>query len=190
MQQKISYWIDEGDIIRQVDDFWDQSLEDPTAARVKSSEIIGKSLFNFICDDITRMFIRTLLQSARLMMKPLSRPYRCDSPHEKRYMQMTITPEQEGLVSVTHEIIKTEPLVKPALFKTLPSSFSTFQSAVHIRCSICNRVRLMGTENWHEINALPESITSTTEQPMQVIYGVCRDCISSLKNRTHHYATF
>jgi hypothetical protein len=76
MHPKISYWIDESDIIRKVDDYWDLTLEDPTAQRVKSQAIIGKPLFDFICDDITRMYVRTLLQSVRLLSRSLRRPLR------------------------------------------------------------------------------------------------------------------
>ena len=180
MRQKIRYWIDQNDLICKVDDYWDNSLEDPTDQRIKSNEIIGKLLFDFICDDITRMFIKTLLQSVRLLKQPLCRPYRCDSPTEKRYMQMTIALEDNQLLSVTHEIIKTEPLVIPASFETVSCKKVTPQSSFHIRCSICNRLRLVGHKNWEEVDTLSDK--DLKKQPIYVIYGVCFDCKGSLKN--------
>lgn len=188
MQQKVCYWVDQHDIIRKVDDYWDNTLEDSTAKRVKSAEIIGKSLFNFICDDITRMFTRTMLESARLLMQPLCRPYRCDSPTEKRYMQMTVVLESDGLVKVAHELIKTEPIFKPVSFKTAGSSPTVFQTGSHIRCSICNRVRLAGSDSWQEVDSLVE--ISSFEGSMQVVYGVCSDCTASLKDKTETAGVF
>ncbi len=187
MPQKI-YWLDQHDIIRKVDDYWDNTLEDPTAKRVRKSEILGKPLFEFICDDITRMFIRTLLQSARLLMQPLCRPYRCDSPTEKRYLQMTIALESDGLLSVAHELIKTEPLFKPVFFQTVSSSMANSQGGSHIRCSICNRVRLSRHISWQEVDSL--AVIAEAKHPISVIYGVCSDCMSSLKSKTEKLAAF
>lgn len=121
MSLNISYWVDSKDIIRKVDECWDLTLEveNRNARRVKSGVIIGKSLFDFICDDVTRMYLRTLLQSVRLIPRVLQRPYRCDSLNEKRYIEMTIELEPNNWVKISHKLLRTEPIVTPILFKSV-----------------------------------------------------------------------
>jgi hypothetical protein len=180
MHPKISYWIDESDIIRKVDDYWDLTLEDPTAQRVKSQAIIGKPLFDFICDDITRMYVRTLLQSVRLLSRSLRRPYRCDSPNEKRYMEMIITLEDNGLISVTHELLRTEPIFIPVAFHTIEKPKKKLLDNYNIHCSLCNRLRLQNSGNWQEIDTIEPEIKA-----LNVVYGVCDDCMKQLKTKNH-----
>lgn len=184
MSLNISYWVDERDIICKVDEQWDLTLEDPKAKRVKSSVIIGKSLFDFICDDVTRMYLRTMLQSVRLIPRILHKPYRCDSPTEKRYMEMSLELEKNGWVRVSHKLIRTESIATPILFKSVSTSknvnTSSSYASYHVRCSICNRVRLSNDENWRDVDELPSKKITGIES-LRVIYGVCSPCMNGLK---------
>lgn len=188
---QLSYWVDNNNIIRKVDDHWDQTMNSESwSERASAKEIIGKPLFNFICDDITRMYIATMIESVRVIPHTSFRPYRCDTPDTKRYMQMIITPEDNGWIRVSHELLRTEPITKPAVFKTVVNrtqikhSISTEAGVAKIqfvRCSICNRLQRIGdyASKWKEVDDFTDH--ESIAMPVKVIYGVCSDCLRTMK---------
>ena len=121
MSNKLSYWIDENNIIRQVDASWDSAMDSKSwSERASSKSVIGKSLFEFICDDVTRMYIAAMIDTVRVIPQSLFRPYRCDTPEAKRYMQMTVSPGENGWLKVSHEQLRIEPLPQKVSFNPLP----------------------------------------------------------------------
>lgn len=183
MKHTLSYWIDSVNVIRRVDEDWDRSMDpDSWTDRAASNGIIGKSLFDFISDDVTRMYIAAMVESVRVLPKTLFRPYRCDTPELKRFMMMTVTPEDDGLIRVSHALLRSEPMAKKAFFQALSyaeSSKSTaFQSKMailgigFIRCSLCNRICQVGQNDWLEADAL-----TVTNEAIRVVYGLCPDCL-------------
>jgi hypothetical protein len=170
-------------VIRRVDEDWDRAMNSESwTDRAASHSIVGKPLFDFICDDVTRMYIATMVESVRVLPRTLFRPYRCDTPDFKRFMMMTITPEDDGLVRVSHELLRTEPMAKKVLFKTVsPSDQRTsaaFQSkmatlSIHIiRCSLCNRICKLGQNDWQEADSV-----AVTSETIRVVYGLCPSCM-------------
>lgn len=188
---QLSYWVDSRNIIRKVDDHWDQAMNNESwSDRASASGIIGKPLSDFICDDVTRMYVATMIESVRVIPHTSFRPYRCDTPGTKRYMQMIITPEDNGWILISHELIRTEAIAKPAVFKTVADraqikhSISTKAEAAKIhfvRCSICNRLHRVGdhASKWQEVDYFTDH--ESIAIPAKVIYGVCSDCLKALK---------
>lgn len=187
MNQRLSYWVDRNNIIQKVDEHWDNSMNTTSwSDRACSKGIIGKSLLEFICDDVTRMYVITMINSVRIIPQSLFRPYRCDSPDTKRFMQMIITPEDNGWVRVSHELLRCEPLKKTVLFKTKSNEQNSIlkkRDFVHyhiefVRCSLCNRLRPSDTDVWQEADSLTiEKSKSLNSIP--VVYGICPDCLNS-----------
>lgn len=192
MSQNISYWLDSKNIICKVDDTWDTHMDSSSwAERASSDTIIGKHLFDFVCDDVTRMYIATMIESVRVIPRTIVRPYRCDSPDRKRYMKMIISPERNGGVCVSHELVREEPLPKPVNFKTVSGKEIELNSNSYpglsgvgylIRCSICNSLKNRKTGSWHEVDTLTEVNIDTTK-PLNVLYGVCPNCMSELRKQ-------
>lgn len=187
MSDKISYWLDDQNIIRKVDKYWDQNMDvNIWTERASSKAIIGQNILSFICDDITRMYVSTMVSSVRLLKKELCRPYRCDTPDLKRYWQMIISPVVNDGVRVSHELIRTEPLLKKIFCKTivtpLPLSSAPTGDKVkpnnnsHIRCSLCNRISRMHSDKWQDIDALAEDIKGP-DLTLSVLYGICPACL-------------
>ncbi|MCC8997498.1 MAG: hypothetical protein LM517_10745 [Nitrosomonas sp.] len=177
MNQKLIYWIDKNNIIQKVNDIWDSSMDVTNwSDRACSEGIIGKSLLEFICDDVTRMYVATMIDAVRVIPQTLFRPYRCDSPDTKRFMQMTITPEENGLIRVSHELLRCEPLRKTVLFKTTKSNVEPM-NIQFIRCSLCNRLHRSDTQKWHEVDDL--DLISNKKNYCNIIpvaYSICPDC--------------
>jgi hypothetical protein len=183
MKQTLSYWLDSVNVICRVDEDWDRSMDSENwTDRAASQSIIGKPLFDFICDDVTRMYIATMVESVRVLPRTLFRPYRCDTPDFKRFMMMTVTPEDDGLVRVSHELLRTEPMAKKTSFKTVSpteqSASAAFQSRMailgthFIRCSLCNRIRKVGQNDWQEADSV-----AVTSEAIRVVYGLCPRCM-------------
>lgn len=164
-------WIDHLDRIVRVGPFWDQFLLDNDGGgECSSSEIQGKSVWEFVLGDPTRIWLNTLLSLARLRKSPVERPYRCDSPHVRRFMQMNIIPEETKLVRMEHILVREEQRVVTVEIHLAPRVAEN----LYRRCSICCRVDFGGT--WTEPDNPPESWGDAPLRPLQVIYAVCEEC--------------
>lgn len=169
----VQYWIDEKDVIVETNSTWDEFALQNDGESCLSTNVLGHSLWDFVNSDVTRMWIRTLLALARQKKEPISRPYRCDSPGEKRFMEMWIEPESSGRVRLEHRLLKTEDFPKPVHFMYESSD----QMKANCRCSICNRVKVR--DGWIEGEQLYQNETEEFIS-LRVIYGVCPDCMLSL----------
>ncbi len=164
-----SYWLDADDAIVRVSGDWDRFARENDGSGLYSADIRGKSIWSFISGDSSRMWLEALLQLTRLTGKPISRPYRCDSPDLKRFMTMTIIPEGSGRLRIEHTIISTVPRQAPIYFHYAPKAAP---SRFYQRCSVCGRVRRSQAEPWLEADELCEQ----DKAELSVIYSVCGDC--------------
>lgn len=170
----LSYSLDRSDTIVAVSGKWDDFARDNDGEKILSGQIIGRKLDQFIIGDDTRMFVRTLLMSARTLCRPIYRPYRCDSPKLKRFMEMTVLPQAEGAVEVIHRELYSEPIFYNIPIVAAPASAGW---AFLKRCSLCNRVQAQGM--WSEIDeAIEANRLLVTAPSLKVIYGVCPDCLA------------
>ena len=187
---KLSYWLDENNIISKVSETWDANMgHEDWSERASSKTIVGRPLLEFICDDTTRMYVTSILDLVRLVPQSLFRHYRCDSPDTKRFMKMTISPEENGLVRLTHELIRTEPLTKTVIFTPAKNyhknnGYSSLyledkeKGQVYIRCSLCNQLSKEGNNNWQDADKFPEFNLLSTN--ISVSYGICPYCIKGM----------
>jgi hypothetical protein len=171
----LSYTIDAADTIVAVSGLWDDFARDNDGESIVAEKIMGQKLDQFIHGDETLMFVRTMIMSARVLQRPVYRPYRCDSPKLKRFMEMTVQPRSEGSVEVMHRELRCEPIACK-----IPVAAES--SGAHVpfvkRCSLCNRIRAEGV--WSEIDEAAEAKRLPAEvAPLKVIYGVCPDCLAS-----------
>lgn len=171
---EICYWLDIGDVIVNVAPGWESFAQQNNAPELDARRVIGRNLLSFVHGDVTRMYVRTLIQSARLLRKPLVRPYRCDSPDHRRFMEMCLTLENSGLLRWEHRMVRSEPLARRLEFQ-VASKLPRRRGVV--RCSMCNRLK--SSHGWAEPDAgeildLPDGGT------IPVIYGVCPNCLTNL----------
>ncbi len=170
----ISYFIDANDHIVKVSGPWDEFALDNEGPGACVQAIVGKSLTSFIAGDVSKMFINTMLMSARVKGQPISRPYRCDSGRLKRFMEMSIVPLPDGGLEVKHRLLRSEPLYS---YQFIPAKRVGSSGAVRTkRCSMCNKVAF-GSE-WFEIEAaLEQGVLPTEHSHGPWIFGVCPPCL-------------
>lgn len=164
--------IDAKDTICDVGGAWDDFALKNQGPRALSGRVLGSNLFEHIAGDISRMYVRSIFSAVRILGRPATRPYRCDSPQQKRLMEMTVTLESTGTLFVQHQIVKVEDFVRPITF--VPGSHRI--SETRVRCSMCNRLKLGG--EWQDPDyVLKEDIA----MPIAVVYGVCPTCIAGIR---------
>jgi hypothetical protein len=174
MDSGMSYTLDQTDCIVSVGCAWDDFARGNQGDAVLASKVIGRKLDQFIHDDATRMFVNSLLMAVRLRHEAISRPYRCDAPELKRFMEMTVTPRAGGALEVTHRELRSEPMRhRVRLVAALQGSKAAFVK----RCSLCNRIQAGGV--WSEVDAaVQDGRLRDSTADVKVIYGVCPDCQS------------
>ncbi|ACV35413.1 hypothetical protein [Accumulibacter sp.] len=176
----LSYTLDSDDRIVSVGGDWDGFARENDGSEILARTVIGRRLDEFITGDATRMFVRTMLMSARTLKRSIRRPYRCDSPQFRRLMEMTIVPLAQEMLDVRHHQIRAEPLPYTI---TIAAVTSTAASGFVKRCSICNRIR--AGKVWSEVDAavIDGRLTVAATAALKVIYGVCPDCLLSAGHR-------
>lgn len=75
---------------------WDRFARDNGGEAAFRQRVEGSDIFAHVCGETTIMFLRVLLDGVRVLGRPVTRAYRCDSPDLKRFMTMTITPVGTG----------------------------------------------------------------------------------------------
>ncbi len=169
----IAYLLDNREYILSVEGAWDEFAYKNDGESVYACDVCGRSIWDFVNGDVTRMWLSTVFQLARLCNMTVERPYRCDSPHEKRFMRMRIIPERDGVLRIMHELLMTEKLdiplhikcgVEKAMDKVKPM----------LRCSFCGRVRQ--GELWEE----PSMEHAGTLREIIVGYSLCENCAHSM----------
>lgn len=161
----IEYVLDNRDLIVAVGEAWDHFADENGGTNVSSKDVIGRPLWDFVVGNTTRMWLETLFGSARLCGRIIERPYRCDSPNLKRFMQMRIGFERGGILRIEHKILATEKRSTPVHFQHPAKA----QRNTSQRCSICGRVKA-GT--WRE----PIEAAAEASAVILVVYTVCEDC--------------
>lgn len=185
--EMLSCWVDQQNIILKVSDTWDSNMNPENwSDRASSNNIIGRSLFEFVCDDITRMYIKSILDLVRLVPQSAFRYYRCDTPTTKRYMRMIISWEPDGVIRFSHELIKSEPLMKKVVFTTVKKNQRSGANddrhdsgkqpdIQYVRCSLCNQISNNGDCDWEDADKVLKSNAISSE--VTVSYGICQDCL-------------
>lgn len=167
----ISYELDAADIIVSVGGAWDQfALQNDGGALVATS-VIGTPLLKHVSGDVSRFFVRSVLEACRVLQTRRSVEYRCDAPGFKRFMRMTVEPRERHSLIVAHQVLRIEPLLRPIGFFVSPAAPTAIPL---VRCTMCNRVK-QGADWTEPDEALAGGLLSSDE-PNAVIYGVCDPC--------------
>jgi hypothetical protein len=166
---KVVYTLDNQDRIISVCGAWDKFADENSGINLSSKEVCGRLIWDFVTGDTTRMWLEAVFMFARARGTSIERPYRCDSPDLKRFMRMSITFKQGGVLLIEHEILATEQRKVPVYIHFGASNLKTTKE----RCSICGRVN---TGGWKE----PHAEHAEASGGINVVYTVCEDCRSLL----------
>ncbi len=167
------YRIDNSDTIVSVSDNWDSfAYENAWDSGCRPEDVVGYKLWNFIQDSETRHLYAEMFQSVRSGNRCGPIPFRCDSPQERRFLELVLNPLTDRHIEVTSRILRTEIRDPVGLLDR-----ETARSGKLIRlCSMC---KMMETPNkeWTEIEAgLAELRLFEATVVPQVTHGLCPPC--------------
>jgi hypothetical protein len=169
--------LNQKNIIVQLDDAWNNNLIVPLMS-LRDDAILGRSIFDFIQGDRTKMVIDSALSHSRAHNLTVHKHYRCDGPDVKRYFEMKLTPLPSSGMKAEHFLLKTE---QQRYVPAKPDNAEYDDRLVDLitRCSICCRYLWEGS--WLEIEDYIVIRRTLFSQVFanSIEYAVCDRCWNS-----------
>jgi hypothetical protein len=163
----VVYRVDEGNTIIAVNDAWALSAMENGAPEL-AEHAVGAALFDAIDGPELTLLWRDLLARVRHAGVTLHLPYRCDSPGVRRYFELTVWPESDGVIGFESATRSTVVRSPQALLD------ATRGSGGHlVSCSWCRRFRVSG---WVEVEEAVARLGLLEETMPIVTHGLCPDC--------------
>lgn len=167
------------DLITAVAGGWDAFATANGAPTLASDAVVGRSLFQFIAGEEPQRIYRLLLLAVRGERGTLTVPFRCDSPEERRYMQLELSAEEDGAVEFRGTLLRAEP--RPP--RRLLDHARRRGPGLLVSCSFCLRIR-GPDESWLELDdAVARLELLGAAPPPRLVHGVCSECLGSLRRR-------
>lgn len=172
--ESLSYRLDDRDRVVAVGGAWDSfALENDNPALV-SSRVLGRRLWDLIIDPDVRRVYEPLFRRVRERALEISFPFRCDAPHERRFLRMRLAIAEHGELVVESLLERKEHRQKQCYRKL--AALSIAQSVV--LCSRCNAVDT--PDGWVEIERAVSGVMEATDQSPRVMFAWCPDCRAQL----------
>ena len=152
---------------------WSAFAIDNGGPELADGQFKGQSIYAHVAGHFTQRFLREFFIAARAAAAPPSRGYRCDSPRVKRFMEMRAVAEGGGALRVEHRLVSETAMA----VEVAPCELPGWGRAAFNRCSVCNRLRKPGAQDWRE----PDE--AGVVGSFRVVHTVCKDCRSGISAR-------
>lgn len=170
------YTIDRENRIVTVSDNWLLFAQENQAAEsCHPGMIISKPIWDYIDGMETKHIYAAILNNVRIKSRAITLPFRCDAPDKRRYLELIITPIQEGGIEFVSHVIHEETRDTVELLEAgMPRSREFINM-----CSMCRKVELPGNL-WAEVEAavIALNLFATVKLP-QISHGICPDCFKA-----------
>ena len=139
--------------------------------------LLGRPLWEFIRGIETQSVYRALFRTVRAQGVARTLPMRCDSPDERRFLQLEVRPLAHGGLELVGRIVRREVRAHQSLLDPIaPRKLPPLEL-----CSFCKRVRLNGV-GWVEVDEVDGRISSLDAQP-ELEHGLCDSCAAGCADR-------
>ena len=167
----VAYEIDAEDRIIRVSPTWSPVALAAGAPGLQDDLVVGRPLWDFITDPTTRQLYAAMLERARTVARPLAFGFRCDTPTERRLMQMRLTGMPAGGVAFEVRVIAVQ--ARPAV--ALLDAGTPRRGMVRM-CSWCKRLPVPSGE-WLEVEDAVKVLDLLDAAPLPAItHGICPQC--------------
>lgn len=171
------YRIDRDDRIVAVNDAWTVFAGANAGDGLLPPSVLGTSLFAAISDASTREIYRLLLRRARNDGAPLRFRFRCDAPHVRRLLEMTVSGFADNVVEFSTLLIASETRSALSLIDPAQARSDTLLRI----CAWCTRVA-MPDERWIEVHqALAELRLLEQSILPRITHGMCPACFTEME---------
>jgi len=176
-EANVRYVINARDELSFVSDSWHRFAESNDSASLAESNVLGRSLWEFIADAPTRLLYKQMV--ARVRQGRLTRfTLRCDGPSCRRLLEMTISAGPEKAVEFETKVLRLEYREPVALLAR-----NTTRSAELLQmCAWCNRINVgSGSSLWVEVEDATERLLLFERDRMpQLTHGICEACVEAM----------
>lgn len=168
---KISYGIDEADTLVFVDQDWDSFARENDAPELLKEKVVGRNLWDFVTDGVTRALYRGALQQVRRGYS-VELTLRCDAPWERRLVVL----EVNAGVRADIEFHALQLSTKQRPYQQLLNRNRVNNSSCLFFCCWCNRISSdMG--GWFEVEEALERLNLDPLGPLPFLEDVtCPVC--------------
>ncbi|MBT6340919.1 MAG: hypothetical protein HOJ48_16655 [Desulfobacula sp.] len=167
------YRIDKYDKIRYVSDNWQIfANQNGWNGEIRPDAVIGKWLWDFIQGAETQHLYEELFQKVRIGKAIGPIPFRCDSPDERRYLELLLKPMPDNNIEILSTIVRTEDRESVNALKEDECSSHGF---VRI-CSMCKKIDI-DKDNWVELEEGLSYLKLFEEHEVPCLtHGLCSAC--------------
>jgi hypothetical protein len=170
-----TYRINVDNTIASVSENWHSfAVENGGTESCKPENVIGSPLWDFISGQETRHLYEIILKKARTHKQPVQLKFRCDSPDNCRYLQLSIIPLKDDTLEFQSKILRTisrEPIVLLENNRECSDSFVKM-------CSVCKKIAVSDSE-WEETDLAINSLQLFDyKQLPQISHGLCQSCFN------------
>lgn len=170
-QPPVAYEIDAEDRIARVSPTWSPVALAAGAPGLRDDLVVGRPLWDFITDPTTRQLYAAMLGRARTVAQPLAFSFRCDTPTERRLLQMRLTGLPAGGVAFEARIVAVQS--RPAVHLL---DAGTRREGMVRMCSWCKRLPVPSGE-WLEVEEAMKVLDILDTAPLPAItHGICPQC--------------
>ena len=176
MNSRYTYAIDKNDLITEVSDAWLEFAVSNGADNLRREDVVGRSLWDFLSSRDTVNLYGQLLSKVRETGETISIPFRCDSPKLRRFMQITISPAEDGGLQLCSELVSEEEREHQQLMDAnAPGDGDLLKM-----CSWCKQIELE-PGRWVEVEEAVSELRLFEQSSIPAIsHGVCPGCFEQL----------
>ena len=158
-----------------VDGAWCDFARDNGAAEyAEPDRLYGRPLLSFISEMTTRHVYSILMDRVVKDRLTIAVPFRCDAPTQRRWLELQMSPREQGGVHFRTRQFRTEP--RPA-----PIAFDRPQTRTDVilrMCSWCKDVEIAPAQ-WAPVEDAVRrfQVFASTDVPL-ITHGICPDCVA------------
>lgn len=149
--------------------------ENGAAESCHPDRVLNRSIWDIIDGIETKHLYEIVLGKVRKTHRSIKLPFRCDAPSKRRFLELHITPAQQGFLDFASTLLREELRDTVELLETGCPRSGEFVSI----CSMCKNVKL-SRDCWLEIEDAIAALKlfEKSELP-QITHGLCQECFSA-----------
>lgn len=174
---EIVYHLDREGRILDVNEAWDDFARTNDGEAILGAHVVGRPLWDFIGDPVTRLLYEQLLDRLREARRDLRFRLRCDSPGRRRLLDVTISEVPGGGIEFRNRLVESSDRDVPILLDpAAPRSSETIRM-----CSWCRRAQV--GDRWLEVEDVVRELRMFERETVpQLSHGTCPDCYRQMSD--------
>jgi len=176
LDDTFNYSIGRFDLIEWVDDAWLRFAQLSGATGLTRAAVIGTSIWDFVSGAKTQSLYRAIFSQVRFEYGEIKIPFRCDSPHLLRFMELDVKASSRFQIQLCGKLLWKEKR-RPALTE---NNRVTHLEPGFEMCSLCKRVHAFGQWIEPEVAAQKFDVFNATYE-QKVLHSVCDLCIAQFR---------